>query len=102
MVVAPVVTPIIANLGHLLHVTAFADSFIVGSAGSSTQSNENAATAAVGIVDGAAARAARSLGHLKLVADVPIRSQARAIKPRLVKKFAGLYMKTYRHETRLT
>jgi hypothetical protein len=102
LVVTTIVMSIVAHLSDLPYVTTFANCFINGSSGSPTQSNENAATAAAGIVDGTAARAARSLGHPELVSEVSIRSQASAMEPRLVEKFASLHVEAYRYETGLT
>jgi hypothetical protein len=102
VVVTTIVMSIVAHVSDLPYVTTFADSFVDGSAGSPTQSNQNAATTAAGIMDGTAAGTARSLGHPKIVSDVSIGSQASAIEPRLVKIFAGLHVKTYRYGTGLT
>ncbi|MFZ0864596.1 MAG: hypothetical protein WAN18_28320 [Candidatus Sulfotelmatobacter sp.] len=102
VVVAPVVTSIVPDLSYLPYVSAFANSFIDGGAGSSTQSDESAATVAVSIKNGTATRAACSLRHPKLVSEVSIRSQASTIEPCLVEEFAGLHVKAYRHETGLT
>jgi hypothetical protein len=102
VVVTTIVMSIVAHVSDLPYVTTFANSFVDGSAGSPTQSNQNAATTAAGIMDGTAAGAARSLGHPQLVSDVSIGSQASAIEPRLVKIFAGLHVKTHRYGTGLT
>jgi hypothetical protein len=63
VVVATIVMSIVAHVSDLPYVTTFANSFVDGSAGSPTQSNQNAATTAAGIMDGTAAGAARSLSH---------------------------------------
>jgi hypothetical protein len=92
----------LAPLDNLPHGSTFANGLIDGGSGSSPQPAQNTAFGAAGIRNRTAAGTARSLGHPQVVSHVAVRSQARAIEPRLVEKFAGLHVKANGDETGFT
>jgi hypothetical protein len=70
--IAAAIVVFAAHLGYFSHGTALANRFVNRAAGASAQSNKDAAAAAVRIPHRTAARAAGSLGHSDVVAEVSI------------------------------